>query len=263
MEDKELLAKLSHFKAIKPREEWVLLTRQRLIGEGLPRGQAELGYAGLQKRGVWGMVENIFEFVGRYAEKPAFVIPCLALLVTGAAVWQGATRSLPGDALYPLRAAVEQIPLHFSATEDRPFHTFTLAQQRLSDLKVAAEKNKVKNLPSAIQEFAANASKVSEEFLQIVENQPEKALQASRRLIQLQKEKSEVEKILGTKIGEGREQEIENATRKLVEYELAYLETRSLTQKQAEMFAEAKAATEQGNYAAALEIIWMLSQNEG
>lgn len=256
MEDKELIAKLSHLKEIKPRKEWILLTRQRIIGNHLP------SQIGLRKNTFWGMIERVLEFMGGYAEKPAFVIPVLTCLVTGGALWQGATKSLPGDVLYPLREAVEQVPLRFSVDKVGSSQAFALAQQRLSDLKVVAEKNKVKNLPSAIQEFEANASKVSEEFLQIVENQPEKALQASRQMVQLQKEKLEVEKILGTKIGEEREEEIENATRKIVEYELTYLETRSLTDEQKESFESAKTAAEQGDYATALETIWILSQSE-
>ena len=248
MEDKELIAKISHLKEVKPREDWVLLTRQRIIGEALQKGR------------FWGMVEEIGRLAAGYMAKPAFVIPVLACVVAGGAVWQGALKSLPGDMLYPLRAALEQVPLRLSTQEERPLREFARAQQSLADLKVVAERNKVKNLPSAIQEFEANASKVSEGFIAIVENQPEKALQASRQVVQLQKEKSEVEMILGTKIGEEQEEEIEDATRKLVEYEFSYLETRSLTEEQEKLFEQAKASAAEGDYATALETVWTLSQ---
>ena len=232
MEDKELIKRLSHLKRIKPREDWVVLTRQRIIGEGLQKGR------------FWDMVERVVGYMGgAMLAKPAFVIPVLACVVAGGAVWQGAFRSLPGDTLYPLRAA-------FGIS----------AQQSLADLKAVAEQNKVKNLPSAIQEFEANASKISEDFIAIVENQPEKALQASRQVVQLQKEKSEVERILGTKIGEEQEEEIENATRRLVEYEFSYLETRSLTEEQEKLFESAKTSAAEGDYGTALETIWILSQ---
>ena len=229
MEEKELIAKLSHLKEIKPREEWVFLTRQRIIG------------ADLQKGRFWGMVERIAGYmeIAMFA-KPAFVIPVLACVVAGGAVWQGAFKSLPGDTLYPLRAALGQVPLRLSTEEERPVREFVLAQQSLADLKAVAERNKVKNLPSAIQEFEANASRISEGFIAIVENQPEKALQASRQMVQLQKEKSEVERILGTKIGEEQDEEIENATRRLVEYEFSYLETRSLTDGQEQQLESAQ-----------------------
>ena len=255
MEDRELIAKLSHLKEIKPREDWVLLTRQRIVGVG--PWPAKLA---LQKGRFWGMVEEISGLMARYMAKPAFVIPVLACIVAGGALWQGALNSLPGDTLYPLRTALEQVPLRLSTEEERPLREFVRAQQSLADLKAVAELNKVKNLPLAIQEFEANASKISEGFIAIVENQPEKALQASRQVVQLQKEKSEVEKILGTKIGEGQEEEIEDATRKLVEYEFSYLETRSLTAEQETLFESAKTSAAEGDYAGALETIWTLSQ---
>ena len=258
MEDKELIAKISHLKEVKPRAEWIVLTRQRIIGEALQKGR------------FWGMVERIGRLTAGYVErvnfaktmlaKPAFVIPVLACVVAGGAVWQGALKSLPGDTLYPLRAALEQVSLRLSTEDERPIRELDLAQQSLADLKEVAERNKVKNLPSAIQEFEANASKISEGFIAIVENQPEKALQASRQVVKLQKEKSEVEKILGTKIGEEQEEEIEDATRRLVEYEFSYLETRSLTQEQEKLFESAKASALEGDYAAALETVWTLSQ---
>ena len=92
MEDKELIARLSHLKEIKPREDWVLLTRQRIVGEALQKGR------------FWGMVEEVGglspfgrSLVGRmarYMAKPAFVIPVLACIVAGGALWQGALNSL-------------------------------------------------------------------------------------------------------------------------------------------------------------------------
>ena len=255
MEDKELIAKLSHLKEIKPREDWVFLTRQRIVG-----AEARPAKLALQKGRFCDMVEGLSGLMARYMAKPAFVIPVLACMVAGGAVWQGALGSLPGDTLYPLRAALEQMPLRLSTEEERPAREFVRAQQSLADLKVVAERNKVKNLPSAIQEFEANASLVSEGFIAIVENQPEKALQASRQMVQLQKGKSEVERILGTKIGEEQEEEIGDATRRLVEYEFSYLETRSLGEEQKKLFESAKTSAAEGDYATALETVWTLSQ---
>ena len=258
MGEKELIKKLSHLKQIKPREEWVVLTRQRLFEQ-----ETQYMPSPLHKGRFWDMLQGIGRFAGfmvRYAERPAIVIPLLAFLVAGGAVGKGVLGSLPGDTLYPLRTTAEQVSLRFSAVEKRPFLEFDLAQQRLADLKMVVERNSLKNLPAAIQEFEANASKASEGFLEIVENQPEMALQASRQIVQLQKEKSEVEQILGTKIGEEQEEEIKDTIRILVEYEVAYLETRSLLEEQKKLFEHVKILIEEEDYAAALETIWILSQ---
>lgn len=259
MKDSDLIAKLSQLRQEKPREEWVVLTRQRLF-----EAEAQYGLPPLQGRRLWGILQRIgrlIEFTAQYAQRPALVIPVLAVIVAGGAIGRGTLESLPGDTFYPLRVAVEQVPLRFSAAEERPVREFGLARQRLSDLRMVAESNSLKNLPAAIEEFETNASKVSAEFIEIVENQPENALQTSRQIVQLQKEKSEVEEILGTKIGEEQNKGIEDAIRVLVEYEVAYLETRSLTEEQEQLFESVKALIEEEDYATALETIWTLSQD--
>jgi hypothetical protein len=257
MEEQEIRRKVQLLYTIKPREDWVVLTRNRF----LPVKEDAVGNA-LQKGGFWGIVKAAGRSFGSYIERPAFVIPAFTLLIVGGVVLQGVSVSLPGDTLYPIRTAAEQVPLHFVVVENRPFHEFDLAQQRLADLGAVAKQNKVKNLPSAIQEFEEKASKASEGFLSIVENQPQNALQASRQMIELQKEKLEIERILGTKIGEEQEKEIQGTLRKLVEYEIGYLETRSLTEEQKTLFEDAKALIGEENYEKALETIWRISQDE-
>ena len=257
MEEQELKKKVQLLYGIKPREDWVILTRNRLVEE-----EGGVGQQSLQKEWFWGNIFKAGRVLARFIERPAFVMPALAFLVAGGAIWQGVTESLPGDALYRVKAAAEQVPVRFSAKEEQPMREFALARQRLADLKTVAEQNKVRNLPSAIQEFEENALRVSAGFVEIVENSPQNALQASRQIVQLQKEKLEVEKILGTKIGLDQEDDIENAIKVLVEYELTYLETRSLTQEQQVLFENAGTAATEGKYAEALEILWQLSQNE-
>src|SRR3989344_5141663 len=188
MEDKDLISQISRLKEIKPRQEWVVLTRERIF---------EKKALSLQKEGFWATVEGIASLVARSLQKPAFVIPMLAFIVAGGAVGRVAYESLPGDRMFPIKAAAEQVYLRFGGEEERSVREFALAQQRLADLRVVAEQNKVKNLPLAIQEFETNASKISEGFIQIVENEPSRALQASRQIVQLQKAKSDVERILG------------------------------------------------------------------
>jgi len=247
------LAKLSILKDIKPREEWVILARKRIFEAEPARQELPLQDSRLS------VIFKRIEVLVRYFEQPAFVMPALALVVSAGVVWHVAQSSLPGDTLYPIKAAVEHVPMTFSSEEEKPFLQLELAQKKLDDLKRVAQSNKVKNLPLAIKEFEANVSEISESVAAIVEKQPGKALQASKGVVRLQKEKLEVEKILGTKIGEKEDEELNSATKLLVENELADLETRLLTEVQAELFQTAKTAYEQGDYQTALEKIWLLS----
>jgi hypothetical protein len=156
---------------------------------------------------------------------------------------------------------MEELSLRLSSDTDRPFRQLELAKKRLADLRVVAEQNRVRNLSPAIAAFEANVSEVSGSITRIVENQPENALQASRGIVQLQKEEQEIEQILGTKIGEGQQDELTKTTKRVVEHELADLETRTLTAEQQEFFEQAKEYAQQEDYEQALEIIWKLSED--
>ena len=97
MGEKELIKKLSHLKQIKPREEWIVLVRQRLFEQ-----EAQPMPAPLQKERFWDMLQGIGRFIRfmvKYAERPAIVIPLLALIVAGGAIGKGVLESLPGDTL--------------------------------------------------------------------------------------------------------------------------------------------------------------------
>lgn len=255
MENKELIAKISLLKGIKPQDEWVFLKRQELLDKKtFP----------LPKKGFWGIFEDIERVFRLYLEKPALVMSSLAVAVFVGAVWHISTNSLPGDVLYPVKTAAQQVPLTFSSEDDRPFLQIELAQKRLEDVKRVVETNKGKNLSSAIKVFEANVEEASKSLAEIVENQPERALQASRGVVQLQKEKSAIEQILGTKIGKEQEEAFESTTKLLVENELSDLETRSLTEEQQELLKEAQDAYEQEDYQEALTHIWnLLNNNEG
>ena len=244
MKEEEVIAKLTLLKEIKPKEDWVVLSRNKIMGvESEPIRLKD-------QRKILDIV-HFFRYI-RYIEKPAVVIPLLAILVVGGIAIEQTSSSVPGDILYPVRTSLERT---------QQLNNIELAQLRLADLKEVVEANRVKNLPSTIREFEMSVEKASRSLAELVEKDPEKALQVGREIVQLQKAKSEIEQILGTKIGEDQEVELTNSTRKVVEYELAYLETRSLTEEQKELFESAKISAEQEDYAAALETIWILSQN--
>jgi hypothetical protein len=257
MEEKDVKAKILCLKEIKPKEDWVFLTRRRLSEEF-----SNPSLSPLQNKGFWGIFDGVVKAMTHLLERPAFVIPVLAVLVSGGAMWQTTQSSLPGDVFYPIKTVAEQVPSRFSGNIKEPLRQIELTQKRLAELRVAAEQNRTKNLSPAIEAFQVKVSDVSNSVEKIVENQPEYALQAGREIVQLQKEKLAIEKILGTKIGGVYEDDLVNATKKVVEHELADLENRLLTEDQNFLLEEAKIQFSEGNDTEALEKIWMIS-NEG
>ena len=248
MEEKDLIQKLTLLKEVKPRENWVIFAKSRILEQNLNLAQEEVGQESLGSR-----VGHFVSYL-RYLEKPAFVFTALAFVVLGGVGYKISQNSLPGDALYPVRSVIEK-----ATTGSDALASLEVAQRRLEDLKRVVEENKVKNLSQATQEFNLRVAEVSKGLLQLVENEPDKALQASRELVQLQKGKAQIEQILGAAIGKKETSKLTSATKILVEAELNDLVERTLTNEQEELLEEAIAAYQAEDYEAALEKIWMIS----
>ena len=246
MEEKQLLHTLSQMRNTQPRDEWVVSAKKNILGN-------EPIVSPLS--GIQGVI-NIFKF----AERPAFVIPVLAAVVFGGMMVQISTKSVPGDALYAVRSTIEQVSVTLSL-EDSSLASVGVAERRLNDLRNIVEANKVKNLPATIEEFESSVAEVSRELTELVGTEPKKALQLSRRVVQLQESKAQVEQILGASIGGEQVDGLRNATKALIEYEIADLAERTLTEDQEALFATAREAFEKEDYQAALESIWMISNN--
>ncbi len=252
MTDKEFKAKISLLNNIKPRQDWVLLTKKEILGE-TPAFKPKL-----QPFSILSGIVSTFKLA---ASRPALVMPVIALIIVGGIMLQLSASSLPGDALYSVKVAVSKVRVTLLASgESRALAHLGLAQSSLDDLKRAAEENKVKNLASAIQVFENNIAVASREIQELVENRSLGALQATMEIVQLQKDKAVVEQILGTVIG-NENGELESAIKLLVENELSDLQQRSLTERQEALVAEALASYEVGEYGTALESIWRVSNN--
>lgn len=251
MEEKELVQKLSHLKeTIKPRREWVFSVRQNILAK-----ETMAPAAFVQKAGFAVFFANVLRSVGR----PVIAIPVLSLLVIGGVIADAASESLPGDKLYALRSIVEKAQVSLSADDKKTLTHLELAQQRLDDLRKIAEGNKVKNLHPAITEFKGRVGVVSKEFSQMVKDEPKKALQASKEIVELQKDKAQLEIVLGAAIGGEELDALKEATQTLVANELKDLEGRTLTEEQKTELENAKKAYESGEYQKALESLWIIS----
>lgn len=240
MNEKELLAKISLLKNIKPRQDWVILTRNRIFGVETP----VIGWTGLAARQI-GQVGQMLIFL----RKPAFAMAAFIFIAFGGIFVQIVRQSLPGDTFYALRARVESTQ----------FTSIELAQKRLADIKEISAQNNVAKLPSAIKEFQSSSAQVSKDFIALVENQPKKALQASREIVQLQKDKAQLEKTLGAKFDTQENSDLENATKTLLKNEFSDLDSRTLTQSQLVLLNEAKNAFVKGDYQTALEKVWTIT----
>ena len=250
MQDRQIIEKLTLLKSITPRQDWVFSAKSLLMSQ---IGVDNLAEPRILQGGIVSRIMGELVLAARYFEKPAFAFAGLLLVVGAGLVLQVSSSSLPGDILYSLKPAQEQMEFAFSPSKDRAFVQIELTQRRLDELKQVTAQNRTKDLAAAIKGYHNSVSQVSQALPGLVDQNPRVALDAGRALLELQKEKLELEQVLGTSIGEN--ESLAEATKLVVESELKDLKTRTLNEEQTALVSEAVAASEAGEYETALEFL--------
>ena len=146
MTEAELIKKIKTLKEIKPRKDWVVLTKTQILGNVEVRPQLFL-----------------FPFF-----KPAYAGLFLFLLLIGLAEFsQGA---LPGDPLYSLKRITEKAQSVFVSKEEQPKLQLELTNKRLEELNKVAEANQVKRLAPALNEFETTKIAAKKEVVNSIKN---------------------------------------------------------------------------------------------
>ncbi|MGD2163164.1 MAG: DUF5667 domain-containing protein [Anaerolineales bacterium] len=94
----------------------------------------------------------------RWYLRPAYMLASLtlviALLASGFGVVNASAASLPGDALYGVKLAREQLALTLSLTEEGDQDLLAeFAEERLEEAEALIEENRLEDLPTALQGF--------------------------------------------------------------------------------------------------------------
>lgn len=232
MTEAELIKKIRGLRQIKPRKEWVFLTKNQILG--LEKNRERVA---------------IISFFPRYRLVLAPVLAVFLLI----GIFALSQNSLPGDLLYPIKKLTEKSQTIFVSDENKTKAQLEQANRRLEELNKIAEQNQVKKIAPAIDEFQKTLSQATQNLKETPKLN--KAIIDQTKKIVENKEK--IEK-LGVVIGDT--EELENALRELVEREIKDLENKTLTEEKAKLFEEAKESFETGNYYQSLEKIWQLSQ---
>jgi len=230
MTEKELIGKIRELRQIKPRKDWVSLTKSQVLGESA-RGRASVSF---------------FPFW-----KPALATVTAFGILFG--VFSFAQNSLPGDILYSIKKITEKSQAVFVSEKELPKYNLEIANKRLDELNEIAQTNQVKKLASAISEFQVNMSEAAKSLSEVKGQGVEKIVAQTKKL---EENKQKVEEVLATKI---ETEKFDNALSQLVESEIKDLESRTLTEEQKLLLEEAKADFSAGNYSQALEKILILS----
>jgi len=240
MTEAELIKKIQGLKSIKPRKDWVVLTKNQIFSEELTPSREVIP-------------TNLPRFLlGLFQYKYALASFLIVLVLGGAFVF--AQEALPGDILYSVKKVTERARLSFVSEEERPSLQLEYANERLETIVKVVEAKKTKKLAPIIEEYQANVSEAAKSLTKVAEPNVKEIVQKTKKL---EENKQKIEASLGIVVGEIEELDI--ALAQIVEEQIEDLEGQILSERQEELLEKARENYQEGNYSKALEIILFLS----
>ena len=239
MTEAELIKKIKTLKEIKPRKDWVVLTKTQILGNVEVRPQLFL-----------------FPFF-----KPAYAGLFLFLLLIGLAEFsQGA---LPGDPLYSLERISERTQSVFVSKEEQPKLQLELTNKRLEELNKVAEANQVKRLAPALNEFETTKIAAKKEVVNSIKNKSGKeatkvAKDIASKLNEVNENEKKVYATLNIESTGGVEQTAEKA---VVEILIKDAKNSTLTEEQKADLVKVEEYYKSGDYQEALNLFMTGSLN--
>ncbi len=226
MTQEELITKIKDLKAVEPSNNWVLSTKNRILGT---ETRTEL-----------------FPFF-----KPVYAgLFCLLFLI---GLFEISQDALPGESLYYLKKITEKSQVFLSSEAEKPSLNLAQANKRLEELDKIARKNEVQKLAPAIDEFQATVSEAAKSLSKVKKVDEQIVAQARK----LDENKERVEQTLATKI---ETDDYYNALAVIVKREISDLEAKDLTDQEKAGLEQAKQYLEQEDYSEALITILEISQ---
>jgi len=249
MNEKDLIRQLKMLQAIRPREDWVVLTKNRVFSQE-PETETKFGFV---------------LFLPFFRHKLALAPVVSLFIIIG--LFGFAQNTVPGDLLFSVKKMTETAQVGLSSAVEKPGVQLKLANKRLEELNRIAQANEVNNLGPAIEEFQANIAEATRSIVGMNANVTTSDSMVLKEIVdetkKLKENKQKVEDILATVIGDT--DELNNAValleRQLASQLIAGLESQTLSEGDEALLEEAKQYFEAGDYSQALYNIWLLSNN--
>ena len=232
MTEKELIGKIRELRQIKPRKDWVSLTKSQVLGESA-RGRASVSF---------------FPFW-----KPALATVTAFGILFG--VFSFAQNSLPGDILYSIKKITEKSQAVFVSEKELPKYNLEIANKRLDELNEIAQTNQVKKLAPAISEFQANMSEAAKSLATVKGQDVEKIVAQTKKL---EENTKKVEEVLATKIlSQETEESLISFYKTQAEMLINDLGNQTLTEEKEEILNQMKKLFEEEKYLETLELYFI------
>ena len=231
MDEKELIRQLKILREIRPRKDWVVLTKSRIFSDETTEPKI-------------GLVSFFPFFQYKYA-----LVPIVSVMII-IGLFGFAQNTVPGDFLFPVKKAAETAQVGFSSDIEKPKVQLKQANKRLEDLSKIAQANQVEKMGPAIKEFQDSFAQAAQELakmdVNVTSSDPMFFKELATQMQELEENKQEV-RAFGIEIGDV--DESENA---IMAYIIADLENCTLTEKDQNLLEEARIYYEAGDYSQAL-----------
>ena len=246
MTENQLIKQLKQLKSIKPRKEWVILSKQEILREEPAQAKASVFINELFS----GMK---FVFSHKYAFSPVVVV----LVLFGA--FGFAQKSVPGDLLFPVKKISEQTQTALIMSQDElGRRNLEIVNKRLDDLKEITQTNSNRKLSPAISEYQASVSEMAKSIAKQGANNDSKEVRNIVEDVKRIEQRTTEIKSLGVEVGENID--LDMALVNLISAQLQDLEKKALTIEQMNIMVGIKTDLESGAYADALEKLVDLNQ---
>ena len=234
----ELISKIEELKGIKPRPEWVILAKAKILGPEYISSETHSAR-------LWGIFG--------WRSITAMSVSMAVLL----GVFIGAQSALPGGPLYSLKRMTEKGQSAFVSTREKPKANIELASKRLEELGQIAKNNQSRRLAPAISEFQANVASLTKDLTAMSSTSSD--MTAVKGIVQAAKQLEENKrKVEAMGIVVGGTDELDSAIAKLVEREIAQIGANDLTENQQKTLEQAREDLKAGDYSSALEKILLM-----
>lgn len=238
MTEKQLIEKLNKLSEIKPRKEWVVLTKNQILGATEQNIVAE-------KANILGRFTSIMEVLRTYSyqRKLAFALSGILLIALGTVGFVG----------YSNLGAKKDGQVAFIPTEFLTKSQLEAANNSLENLTKLVKENRSEDITPAVNKFKASLNDAVNSLLESVKNDPSSIKDIAKEVKKI-KDNQVLLDNLDVKVDLGDSSEV--LYKAITEQEIANFEKLTLTQEQKDILTSVKELYEKGKYAEAFEKIY-------
>lgn len=251
--EKQLIEAVKKLNEIKPRKEWVVLTKSQIFEEA---SEGKTFRKPLFSKKMQGILD-VFSVL-THQRRLAYAFATILLMVSG--LFGFAQYTVPGDILFSVKKVTEQSQIALTGGNNLK-NRWENYDRRVQDLVKVVKEKRESNIPSAISEVKASMADAVKSLTVAVTQKNKNIKEIALEIKKLEESKKQLE-TLGIDIGSTDEtKELDDVLAPLVESEIKNLEEVSLTEGQQAKLEVVKELYDNGKFMEALEEILLIFNN--